>query len=52
MMGAISSDASSSTGFFEKIGPSRRMIGNLPQAFTHLALVSAATYLDEALDTR
>ena len=41
------------TGIFsEEIGPSGRMIGNLPQAFTHLALISAATNLDEALSLR
>jgi len=40
----------SPTGIFsEEIGPSGRLIGNLPQAFTHLALISAATYLDDAL---
>ncbi|MGB3735637.1 MAG: glycoside hydrolase family 15 protein [Ilumatobacter sp.] len=40
----------SPTGIFsEEIGPSGRLIGNLPQAFTHLALISAAIYLDEAL---
>jgi len=39
------------TGIFsEEIGPRGRMIGNLPQAFTHLALISAAIYLDEALE--
>ncbi|MEP6296928.1 MAG: glycoside hydrolase family 15 protein [Ilumatobacter sp.] len=40
----------SPTGIFsEEIGPTGRLVGNLPQAFTHLALISAAIYLDEAL---
>lgn len=39
------------TGIFsEEIGRNGRLAGNLPQAFTHLALISAATYLDRALD--
>lgn len=37
--------------FSEQIGPSGRQIGNYPQAFTHLSLISAAIHLDEALDT-
>jgi GH15 family glucan-1,4-alpha-glucosidase len=35
--------------FAEEIGQSGEAIGNFPQAFTHLALISAATNLDRAL---
>ncbi|MXM64825.1 glycoside hydrolase family 15 protein [Streptomyces sp. HUCO-GS316] len=35
--------------FAEEIGPSGEQLGNFPQAFTHLALVTAAMALDEAL---
>ena len=35
--------------FAEQIGPDGRQLGNLPQAFTHLALISAAFQLDEDL---
>lgn len=38
--------------FSEEIGPEGRLIGDIPQAFTHLALVSAATHLDRALANR
>ena len=39
--------------FAEELGPSGQHLGNFPQAFTHLALISAAFNLDRALsDTR
>ncbi|PYC77384.1 glucoamylase [Streptomyces tateyamensis] len=37
--------------FAEEIGPSGEQLGNFPQAFTHLALVTAALALDEKLDS-
>jgi len=33
----------------EQVGPSGEALGNFPQAFTHLALISAACNLDRAL---
>ena len=35
--------------YSEEIGSNGRHLGNFPQAFTHLTLISAATYLDRAL---
>jgi GH15 family glucan-1,4-alpha-glucosidase len=36
--------------YSEELGSSGQHLGNFPQAFTHLALISAATYLDRALN--
>jgi GH15 family glucan-1,4-alpha-glucosidase len=35
--------------FAEEVGPSGQQLGNYPQAFTHLGLISAAINLDRAL---
>lgn len=38
--------------FSEEIGPSGEALGNFPQAFTHIGLISAAFQLDRALGSR
>ncbi len=38
--------------FAEEMNSMGEALGNYPQAFTHLALITACTYLDKALDQR
>ena len=38
--------------YSEELGSNGQHLGNFPQAFTHLALISTATYLDRALSGR
>jgi GH15 family glucan-1,4-alpha-glucosidase len=38
--------------YAEELGQSGEALGNFPQAFTHLALISAAVHLDRALGAR
>jgi GH15 family glucan-1,4-alpha-glucosidase len=38
--------------YAEEFTTQAELLGNFPQAFTHLALISAATYLDGAIDRR
>ena len=38
--------------YAEELGPAGQHLGNFPQAFTHLALISAAYNLDQNLERR
>ncbi len=37
--------------YAEELGPKGEALGNFPQAFTHLSLITACTAIDEALNT-
>ena len=51
MLGVESFPASDHLGLFaEELGPSGEHLGNFPQAFTHLSLIEACYYLDQALN--